>query len=159
MKRISLQRVKILLIALLMILTFFSFDFFYQKFSYRICHNVTDSLSQKWFVSFPINKIERGIYVTLWHPKSPHLLAKRIVGLPGDKVEIRNGIIYVEGVELGVVLTKSDSGMELRPILNQVIPQGFVFAHASHPKSFDSRYEEFGLVEITNLVEGLWPIF
>ena len=36
--------------------------------------------------------------VVFWYPKDPSVsFIKRVVGLPGDTVEIRNGVLYVNG--------------------------------------------------------------
>jgi hypothetical protein len=32
-----------------------------------------------------------------------------------------------------------------------VIPEGQVFLYSPHPKSFDSRYQEVGLVQVSDL--------
>jgi Signal peptidase, peptidase S26 len=39
----------------------------------------------------------------------------------------------------------------LTAIKPQVIPEGRVFLHSTHPKSFDSRYQEVGLVAVSDL--------
>src|ERR1700742_1195485 len=45
--------------------------------------------------------IERGDVVVFWYPldRSKSFI-KRVVGLPGEMVEIRKGIVYVNGVAL-----------------------------------------------------------
>jgi signal peptidase I len=42
--------------------------------------------------------IQRGDVVVFWYPKDPSVsFIKRVVGLPGDSVEIRRGVLYVNG--------------------------------------------------------------
>jgi signal peptidase I len=42
--------------------------------------------------------IQRGDVVVFWYPKDPSVsFIKRVVGLPGDTVEIRRGVVYVNG--------------------------------------------------------------
>lgn len=42
--------------------------------------------------------IHRGDVVVFWYPEDPSLsFIKRVVGLPGETVEIRDGVVYVDG--------------------------------------------------------------
>jgi signal peptidase I len=42
--------------------------------------------------------IERGDVVVFWYPRDPSVsFIKRVVGLPGDVVEIRSGVLYTNG--------------------------------------------------------------
>jgi signal peptidase I len=45
-----------------------------------------------------VTDIERGDVVVFWYPEDPDLsFIKRVVGLPGESVEIRLGAVYVNG--------------------------------------------------------------
>ena len=45
--------------------------------------------------------LERGDIVVFWFPKEPDKsYVKRIIGLPGEMVEVRNGQVYIDGQEL-----------------------------------------------------------
>ncbi len=45
--------------------------------------------------------IERGDIVVFWYPKDPNKsYVKRVVGLPGESVAMRDGVVYVDGVPL-----------------------------------------------------------
>lgn len=45
--------------------------------------------------------LERGDIVVFWYPKEPDKsYVKRIIGLPGETVEVRSGKVYIDGVEL-----------------------------------------------------------
>ena len=42
--------------------------------------------------------IERGDVVVFWYPRDPSVsFIKRVVGLPGDKLELRRGVLYLNG--------------------------------------------------------------
>src|SRR5213593_3446209 len=50
---------------------------------------------------YHIEKIARNDIVVFWYPKDPSKsYIKRIIGMPGDVVEIRNGVVYVNGQPL-----------------------------------------------------------
>lgn len=81
---------------------------------------------------------------------------KRVIGLPGDQI-----VKHKEGLELKAknssisttfpLLEKTKEGQVLTPLYSQIIPEGYVFVAGNHPRSFDSRYEEFGLVPMTKV--------
>ena len=44
----------------------------------------------------PYREVRRGDIVVFYHPDPP-LLVKRVVGLPGDRLRIENGRVYIDG--------------------------------------------------------------
>lgn len=53
------------------------------------------------FRSFSWGHIERGDIVVFWYPDDPNKsFVKRVIGLPGDSVEVRNGIVFINGTQL-----------------------------------------------------------
>ena len=51
--------------------------------------------------SYGFPKIERGDVVVFWYPNDPDKsFVKRVIGLPGETVEMRNGVFYIDGREL-----------------------------------------------------------
>jgi signal peptidase I len=53
------------------------------------------------FESFSWGHIERGDVVVFWYPNEPdRSYVKRIIGLPGETVAVRNGIVTIDGAEL-----------------------------------------------------------
>ncbi len=85
-----------------------------------------------------------------------HIFTKRVIGLPGDRV-IRNKtqlIIKAQNGSFSItlpLLTKTKEGALLTPLSLNVIPEGYLFVIGDHLRSFDSRYEEFGLVKAENV--------
>src|SRR5437870_6746547 len=55
----------------------------------------------KFTYRFGIGSIERGDMVVFWFPlDKTKSYIKRVIGLPGDKVEIDNGVVIVNGKRL-----------------------------------------------------------
>jgi conjugal transfer pilin signal peptidase TrbI len=72
---------------------------------------------------------------------------KYIVGTAGDEIRNLNGVIYVGLTKVG----KATKTKLLTPIEDGVVPEGYIFAAGTHPESFDSRYQEFGLVKTSDI--------
>jgi signal peptidase I len=46
-------------------------------------------------------KLERGDVIIFTHPEDPSKrLIKRVIGLPGETIEIRDGVVSIDGIEL-----------------------------------------------------------
>jgi len=89
--------------------------------------------------------IERGDVVVFWYPEDPKLsFIKRVVGLPGETVEVRNGKVYVDDIlidEPYVIVDNADR----RSFASQEIRPGHYFVLGDNRRgSNDSR--SWGLV-------------
>ena len=75
---------------------------------------------------------------------------KRIIGLPGDTVEIRDSIVYINNKPLEEDYTNTD----LYPDYEKVtVPEGSYFVLGDNrANSMDSRYEEVGFVKEDEIV-------
>ncbi|WP_068470631.1 S26 family signal peptidase [Candidatus Protochlamydia phocaeensis] len=125
--------------------------------------NQSDSLPFYFFISAKIKnaedlKIEKGMYVSFRHSLSIVKVAKQIAGMPGEEITYKDGHIYI-GDKDWSVLDKTRSGIPLSPQTVERIPPDYFFVVATHPKSFDSRYDEFGLIKKDQIIEVLWPLF
>ncbi len=121
----------------------------------------SDSLKGVHYVLFLKNTvINRGDIVFIPHHPVRYVgeksLSKRVLGLPGDRVSRDEAGIKVvsQGLDSKTansfplsLLEKTSQGEPLTPLSNKTIPEGYVFVAGDNPKSFDSRYVEFGLIE------------
>ena len=81
---------------------------------------------------------------------SKHLI-KRIIGIPGDTIEIKNGLVYRNGEKLeeDYVNEKRQSG-EMEPI---IVEEGKLFVLGDNRRvSQDSRSEEIGQIDQETIV-------
>lgn len=107
-----------------------------------------------------LRSVRRGDIVAFRYPKDPALtFLKRAVALGGDRVEIRNDLVYLNGKpmpESYVEHTRKRSlgyRDNMRPL---VVPQGHMFVLGDNrDDSEDSRY--FGTVPLANVVGE--PVF
>ncbi len=87
-------------------------------------------------------------------------LIKRVVGLPGDSIELKDGIVTINGVVLEETYVSSENIGEVHIIK---IPEGeFFMMGDNRAVSLDSRSELVGLISQKELVGKvlvrLWPI-
>lgn len=121
--------------------------------------NKTDSLPYKVFIQLPKISPTKGDYTLVasnWYGGN---LIKKIIGVAGDEVFYTEaGDLKVGSEIVGTHKSKSRDNRDLTPIQSQVIPEGYVFLHAPHSSSFDSRYEELGLVSVNSLQGTARPL-
>src|SRR5215472_16217151 len=105
--------------------------------------------------------IERGDVVVFWYPRDlSKSFIKRVVGLPGDSVEIRTGRIYINGHELHEPYVPSSymDGLSYAPIVIQ--PDSYFVMGDHRDSSNDSRM--FGPVQRQYIygkaVFAYWPV-
>ena len=86
---------------------------------------------------------------------------KRVIGLPGDNVELRDGNVYVNGVELDEPYIFEQNGIHqtTEPSIGGesewVVPAGDILVMGDHRQdSADSR--TFGPIEITHVIGRAW---
>jgi signal peptidase I len=98
--------------------------------------------------------INRGDIVFIRGHKNPIIngnLAKKVVGLPGDIIHISKNTIFVSEHKIGPLQAETKTGKLLTPLQQKSIPEGYVFVAGDDERSFDSRYEEFGLVPLQEI--------
>jgi signal peptidase I len=86
---------------------------------------------------------------------------KRVIGLPGDRVELRDGLVYVNGVELDEPYIFEQNGVPqtTEPSIGGesqwLVPEGDLLVMGDHRQdSADSR--TFGPIEITHVIGRAW---
>lgn len=121
--------------------------------------NLSQSLPYTLFLTQNCQNLKRGDYILFTHPVNNMRIGKEIIGLEGDTIAIKENHIFIGETDGGQLLEKSPSGQVMTPIHHKEIPQGYVFVRGNHEQSFDSRYEEFGLIPISAIQEKLCPIF
>lgn len=86
------------------------------------------------------------------------LWTKRLVGVPGDRVEVRGRQVLVNGAVVGEGLERDRLGQPIRLAKFETpIPPGQYYVALPHPRSFDSRY--YGYVRAADLRGVVTPIW
>ncbi len=120
----------------------------------------TDSLPYHFFLHLPRIKPQKEDYTMVdsaWYQRK---IIKKIIGVAGDSICLQsNGQVFVNKLKVGLPVTIASDGRKLKAIQAQVIPKGYVFLYGTHPKSFDSRYEELGLIPLSSLNGLVVPLY
>ena len=101
---------------------------------------------------------ERGEIVIVHYPKSDDAYVKRVIGLPGETVEIKDSTVYVNGSPLDESYTSQDSYHDMDPV---TVPADSIYVMGDNrANSQDSRY--VGSIK-ENLIIGralfiIWPL-
>ncbi len=104
---------------------------------------------------------EYGDIVVFKYPADPSLIfIKRVIGLEGDRVEIKNQRVYVNGAQL------EEPYINERPVADfpeVVVPPDTVFVLGDNRNdSRDSRFSDVGFVPLENIrgeaVGRMWPL-
>lgn len=105
--------------------------------------------------------VQRGDIVIFWYPRDrSKSFIKRVLGIPGDVVEIRQGVVYVNGVR-AVEPYLVPEFRDFRSFGKTTVPPGHYFVLGDHRNSSnDSR--SWGFVE-QHLIYGkaifsYWPV-
>lgn len=90
----------------------------------------------------------RGDVIVFVHPLDGKTMVKRLVGLPGDTIEVRDGILFINGEQAvqgqpRLLLRRVDPhGREWAQRREETLPGGAT--HAVHNLTDGGRYDNFG---------------
>ena len=118
----------------------------------------------KFTYRFGLGSIGRGDTVVFWYPQdTSKSYIKRVIGVPGDRVRVEGGQVYVNGVALSenYVPPENRDFSSWRDGEDQVVPEGRYFVLGDHRnQSSDSRM--WGYVPRENIygraVFVYWPL-
>lgn len=106
---------------------------------------------------------QRGELVVFRFPGDPNIkYAKRVVGHPGDRVEIRNGVLHINGTAIDEPYVKPENNLRSSKeyVSYQVPEAGYFVLGDNRDHSNDSRY--WGPVPKENIhgsIEFIWLSF
>ncbi len=98
------------------------------------------------FQSVSWGHLTRGDIVVFWYPKEPDKsYVKRIIGLPGETVEVKNGVVFVNGIQLQEPYLDASHNQSLPTFKPVKVDDHYYFVMGDNrDNSSDSRY--WGLV-------------
>lgn len=103
-------------------------------------------------LSYRLHTPQRNDIVVLNLPTMDEMLVKRIVGLPGETVAIRNGIVYINGIELEESFQHNLSDYDTPELT--LGPLNYFVLGDNRTNSNDSRV--FGSVKREHVVGRVW---
>lgn len=107
-------------------------------------------------ITYKFRNPQRGDVIVFRSPKNPDIeYIKRIIGLPGDKILIENGEVYVNGIKLEETYISAKTnlweGGYVQEGVSITVPENHVFVMGDNrPRSSDSR--EFGPIPIESII-------
>ena len=107
---------------------------------------LVDKLVYYKFKNFSWGHIERGDVIVFWYPKDPEKsYVKRVIGLPGETVEVHQGKILIDGRELSEPYLEAEHNQSMPTFPPKKVDEHFYFVMGDNrDNSSDSRY--WGLV-------------
>lgn len=103
-------------------------------------------------ISYRLHAPQRNDIVVIRLPDMDELLVKRIVALPGELVEIRSGIVYVNGEAVAEPFPHDMTPYDMTPLI--LGPLSYFVLGDNRSNSNDSR--AFGPVTLDEILGRVW---
>ena len=105
---------------------------------------------------YRFKKIEREDIVIL--SKNDKYMIKRVIGLPGERIEYINNVLYVNGVKYDETFIDTNTVHTNDFSVNGIIPEGkYLVLGDNREDSQDSR--DYGLIEKKEIIGKVWFSF
>jgi conjugal transfer pilin signal peptidase TrbI len=129
----------------------------YIKQNYLVIHNKSVSLPDKWFVVSKGKVPQKGQVFAFTAKentayKPDEIFIKIAGGIGGDQISINNRQFYINDQLIGIAKPKSLKGYPLDMLDAGTIPENNFFAYTPHKDSYDSRYNEIGLINAKDII-------
>jgi len=123
----------------------------------------TESLPDLIFVVEKGNEFERGNLVEFSYKNKTDtpmkmyfedgsLFIKQVIGMPGDDVNFKDGVFYINGIEFGRAKEHAKDGKKLERNVTKTLGKDEYFVFTQHKDSFDSRYAYVGYINKSQVV-------
>ncbi len=115
---------------------------------------------QRIFINKLVDKPDRGDIIVFQNPDNPKYtpLIKRVIGLPGEEIEVRSGFVYIDGSPL---IENYISEMPRYTMPNIVVPNGEYFVLGDNRNSSRDSHTGWTVPEDDILGKAwlsIWPL-